>query len=204
MNIWQGVHIRLRSVEPEDAETFYAWDSAETETACMVDWVWPAGSLAAARQWAEKQATRRVENDEYFFVIEALAGAAAGAPVGVINAHGCDRRVGCFKYGISIAPEFRRRGYAAEAILLLLRYFFDELRYQKATVNIYEYNPASQRLHERLGFTPEGRVRRVLFTQGRHFDELYYGLTVEEFHANYPGTTSETWIADSLARLRAE
>ncbi|MBN1921031.1 MAG: GNAT family N-acetyltransferase [Anaerolineae bacterium] len=190
MNIWRGVKIRLRGIEPEDAETFYTWDSTETETARMVDWVWPAGSLAQSRQWAEKRATEEAKNDEFFFAVEAIEGILAG----IINTHSCDRRVGCFKYGVSIAPAFRGRGYAAEAVLLVLRYFFDELHYQKVTADVYAYNLTSTRFHERLGFVQEGRIRRVVFSQGQHFDMLVFGMTVEEFRARYPGSITEDWL----------
>lgn len=190
MNIWHGVNIRLRGIEPEDAATFYAWDTAETETARMVEWVWPAGSLAASRKWAEKRATEQPQNDEFFFAIENTTGELGG----LINTHSCDRRVGCFKYGVTIAPAFRGRGYATEAILLVLRYFFEELRYQKVTADIYAYNSISVRFHERLGFVLEGRIRRVVFSQGQHFDLLVYGMTVEEFRTRYPHPESETWL----------
>ena len=64
---------------------------------------------------------------------------------------------------------------------MVLRYYFRELRYQKATVNVFSFNEASARLHESLGFQLEGRLRRTVFTDGELFDELIYGITVEEF-----------------------
>lgn len=69
----------------------------------------------------------------------------------------------------------------------MLRHFFDELRYQKVVISAHSDNEASMRLHERLGFQLEGRLRRMVYTQGRYYDELYYGMTVEEFHQSYPG-----------------
>lgn len=196
MNIWRGVNIRLRGIEPEDAETFYTWDNTETETARMLEWVWPAGSLAHARQWAQNRATETAKNDEFFFAVENTEGIL----VGIINTHSCDRRVGCFKYGASIAPAFRGRGYAAEVVLLVLRYFFDELHYQKVTADVYAYNASSVRFHERLGFLQEGRIRRVVFSQGQHFDMLVFGMTVEEFRAHYPGSTAEDWLQTCFSR----
>jgi len=38
-------------------------------------------------------------------------------------------------------------------------------------------------LHERLGFTLEGRLRRMIYTEGTFHDKLIYGLTQEEFAA---------------------
>ncbi len=66
-----------------------------------------------------------------------------------------------------------------------LRYFFDELRYQKATVTVYSFNVASIRLHEKLGFQREGQIRRTVYTRGQYFDELFYGMTCEEFAERY-------------------
>jgi RimJ/RimL family protein N-acetyltransferase len=75
----------------------------------------------------------------------------------------------------------------------VLRFYFQELGYQKATVHIYDFNHASLRLHERLGFQVEGRLRRMGFTEGRHFDWIVMGLTREEFDAHEwsPGVGAE-------------
>lgn len=67
-----------------------------------------------------------------------------------------------------------------------MRYYFHELRYQKVTAIVYSFNGRSQRLHESLGFTLEGRLRRMAYTNGTLHDELYFGLTREEFDALYP------------------
>jgi len=64
-----------------------------------------------------------------------------------------------------------------------MRYYFQELRYQKVTVHIYSFAEPSVKLHESLGFQLEGRIRRAVFTNGQYFDELIYGLTKEEFAA---------------------
>ena len=87
-----------------------------------------------------------------------------------------------------IRREHQRRGYASEAIALVLRYYFQELRYQKASVRAYSFNEPSIRLHERLGFQLEGRLRREVYTEGRYFDVLVFGMTAEEFAARASGS----------------
>jgi RimJ/RimL family protein N-acetyltransferase len=186
MNVWQGSRVRLRAVEPSDADVHYLWNQ-DSEMPRGLDFVWPPSSRESQRRWAEQASTRKPENDALELVVETLDGEHAGT----INAHHCDRRVGCFSYGVAIRPEHQGRGYASEAILLLLRYFFEELRYQKCTVEVYDFNQASIRLHERLGFQLEGRLRRTVFTRGRHYDTLMYGLTVEEFQAAHPQSDPE-------------
>jgi RimJ/RimL family protein N-acetyltransferase len=51
------------------------------------------------------------------------------------------------------------------------------------TVDVNDFNDASIKLHEKLGFQHEGRVRRMVFTQGAYHDSLILGLTREEFEA---------------------
>jgi RimJ/RimL family protein N-acetyltransferase len=177
-NIWQGNRVRLRAIEPSDWETFDSWNQ-DTEMERRAYWIPFPQSKERVRQWAETTAQKVPENDTSFLVIESLAGEVAGS----VNTNRCDRRQGTFSYGIAIRREHQRKGYASEAIRLLLRYFFAELRYQKVIASVYSFNEPSIRLHESLGFQLEGRLRRMIYTDGQFHDELIYGLTAEEFAA---------------------
>lgn len=181
MNYWTTPLIRLRAVEPEDAAFFHAWND-DSEMARNLDFVWPPGSLEMQKQYSAKESTTRREDDTLFLVIENKAGEA----VGMISTHACDRRSGNFRYGIGVRSEYKRKGYARAAILLILRYYFEELRYQKVTVDIHDGNQDSIILHEKLGYQLEGRLRRMFFTGGQYHDSFVYGMTAEEFAAHYP------------------
>jgi RimJ/RimL family protein N-acetyltransferase len=176
MNVWQGERVRLRAIEPEDWSAFSTWDE-ETDTARSAYFIPFPKSKEAARKWAIEEALKQPENDQFTLVIEDVEGQF----VGTLNTHNCDPRNGTFRYGVAIRQEHRRKGYASEAIRLVLRYFFDELRYQKVNVNVYEFNQESVLLHERLGFRKEGRLRRMVYTDGKYSDSIILGLTVEEF-----------------------
>lgn len=176
MNYFEGDLVRLRALEPADAPFFFEWNR-HSDMPRHLDWIWFPQSMARLRQWAEETSRKENESDEFFFVIETVE----GTRVGTINSHDCDNRVGSFEYGVAIHPDHQRRGYARAAIKILLRYFFEELRYQKCTAKIVDFNEASIRLHESLGFQWEGRIRRLWFTNGRYHDELVYGLTIEEY-----------------------
>ena len=178
---WQGTLVKLRGIEPSDWEHHFIWDK-DSEMLRLVDHLYAPRSQEATKRWAEKMSLREVNDDTYFLEIENLA----GEHVGSISTHACDARNGTFQYGVAIRREHWRKGYASEAIKMVLRYFFQELRYQKVTTPIYSFNDASIRLHERLGFQLEGRLRRIIYTQGQFFDELFYGMTAEEFHEKYP------------------
>ncbi len=175
-SMWQGKRVRLRAIEPSDWQVYFTWNQDHGQARRVAGLPVPQ-SAEAVRQWAQQESIRKPDGDAFRFVIED----DSGEVVGDLSTHHCDPRVGSFSYGITIGREHRRMGYAAEAIALVLRYYFQELRYQKVTVSIYSFNEASICLHEKLGFLAEGRIRRTAFTKGEHFDELVYGLTVEEF-----------------------
>lgn len=175
-NLWQGEKVRLRAFEPSDWEFFQACDR-DTQTARDCYLIPVPRSDQAARDWAAREAAAQPVGDSFRWVIADLQ----GAPVGTLNTHTCDPRCGTFMYGLAIGVDYRRRGYASEAIRIVLGFYFNELRYQKATVSIYSWNTGSIRLHEKLGFQLEGRLRRMIYTKGEYFDELYYGITREEF-----------------------
>ncbi|RJX39429.1 N-acetyltransferase [Paenibacillus pinisoli] len=180
MNCWQGTTVRLRAIIAEDWSQFHLNDQ-DTESARTSDAIYFPRSGPAARQWAEETAAKGATGDSIMLAIED----AAGELVGSINAHSCDSRHGTFKYGVAIFRVHWRKGYAFEAILLLLRYYFHELRYEKAVASVYSFNEGSIRLQERLGFTLEGRLRSMIFTQGERHDELLYGLLRSEFDARH-------------------
>jgi RimJ/RimL family protein N-acetyltransferase len=182
-NYWEGSRIRLRSVEAGDAAAHHRFNL--TDDYGLLDQIYPPGSLARVQEWANKESLAGFDNQTFHFQMEAIEN---GALVGGIATHDCDSRVGIVSYGLSVMDEFRGKGYASEAICLVLRYYFQELRYQKANVSVYDINEPSKRLHESLGFQVEARLRRSVFTRGELSDLLLFGMTVEEFrelHADY-------------------
>jgi RimJ/RimL family protein N-acetyltransferase len=176
MNYWQGKRVKLRGVEPSDAEIFFQWDQ-NSERARRLDFVWPPTSRAAVKTWVEEQAQKKLEKDAFMWVIENMDGVAVGS----ISTHHCDLRNRTFSYALDITPEHQRKGYASEAIALVLQYYFEELNYQKVAVPVHSYNCESMRLHSKLGFRIEGTLRRMVFSGGEYFDLIWYGMTREEF-----------------------
>jgi RimJ/RimL family protein N-acetyltransferase len=179
-NIFEGRLVRLRGIEPEDWETFFAWNQDSESERHMYFIPFPT-SKEEVRQWVAKQALQRGEDDRFFFVIEALAREIVGS----ISTSSCDRRNGTFSYGLGVLAAHRGKGYGSEAVALLLNYLFRELRYQKAVAHVYSFNEPSIRLHERLGFVREGQLRRMIYTNGRYFDDILFGMTAEEFAERY-------------------
>lgn len=182
-SIWEGTVVRLRAVEPHDWPLFYK-DGADTEAQRAYGAVRFPASSESGRKWAERESLAHPEDGSWRFAVETIVG---GELVGSISTHRVDRRNGTFSYGLGVFGEHRRKGYAADAILVVLRYYFTELRFQKVFADVYDFNESSLNLHRKLGFIEEGRLRRMLFTQGRYHDMFLFGMTAEEFFALHPG-----------------
>lgn len=181
-NYWEGSLIRLRAIEAADAEAHWRFNG--TDDYGLIDRVYPPGSLARVQEWANRKTIAGFDDGTYSFQMESIA---TGELVGGIATHDCDGRTGVLSYGLHVFEDHRGKGYAKEAICLVLRYYFQELRYQKANAGVYAFNEPSIRLHESLGFQVEGRLRRNVYTRGEFFDLLWYGLTVEEFQERHAG-----------------
>jgi RimJ/RimL family protein N-acetyltransferase len=182
---WEGKLVRLRPVIPEDAAAHHAFN--ESMDYDLLDMRYPPGSFARVAEWAERKGREGFEGHHYHFQMEDRT---SGELVGGIATHHCDQRTGVVSYGLHVLADHRGKGYARDAVCLVLRYYFQELRYQKANVAVYDVNEPSKSLHRRLGFVEEGRQRRTVFTRGTWCDLVWYGMTVEEFREQH----AEYWI----------
>lgn len=157
-SLWQGKKIRLRAIEPSDWETYFAWNQDDKQARSLYFIPFPQ-SQEATKRFAETTSLQAPETDNFRFVIENNQREV----VGDVTVNNCNPRNGTFNWGLNIGQEHRRKGYASEALHLVMRYYFQELRYQKVTIHIYSFNDASIRLHESLGFQLEGRLRKDLY-----------------------------------------
>lgn len=135
-------------------------------------------SAESYRAWAKEQAVARGDDDRFRLAVEATV---TGELVGTVGSHRTGRRSGWFECDVMIGADHRRKGYAAEAVALLLRFMFAERRYHKCLAAIFAHNEASLALFRRLGFTEEGRLREHVFFAGGHHDLVMLGLLADEF-----------------------
>ncbi len=174
---WQGEKVRLRPIRLEDAESsFIGMLDSPSRQDLQLGVELPA-SLEGIRASLEKWVDCKESDGAVVFIIETLE----GEDVGGLSLHSRDRKNGVFSFGVNVARQHRRKGYAEDAVRILLRYGFRERRFQKCNSACVDTNAASIALHKKLGFTEEGRVRRRWFYNGRYHDDVLFGMTVEEF-----------------------
>lgn len=125
------------------------------------------------------------DHHQRFYLIETL-NEVEGGPVliGTISLFDIDWLHRTANYGrLLIIPGYRTRGFATEAEVLLLSYAFNVLNLHKVWSEIFAYNEAALKLHEKTGFLVEGVLRQQIFKAGKYVDLVLIGLLKEDFMA---------------------
>ena len=81
-----------------------------------------------------------------------------------------------------------------EAVVILTRFAFEELRLHRLQIAIIPRNARSRRVMEKLCYREEGLAERYLEINGVWEDHIRYAITVEEWAERGPDLTTE-WLA---------
>ena len=103
--------------------------------------------------------------------------------VGVIGLHYISPQFRCTEIGYWLGAEYEGRGVMTKACRYLCGYLFTELELNRLEIRCAETNIKSRKIPERLGFTLEGKLRQLGYTQNGLVDYLIYGLLADEWRA---------------------
>ena len=181
-NFWESERIRVRSAE--EADLVFLVESRKSPDS-LRQWyedeiLFPL-SEKEARDGFTSDLSDFYKDDKKLFILETLNADYAGQ----LQIWQVNRRAGVFRHGIFLEEEYRGKGFAKEALLIVLDFYFNELNYRKCNPYVYSYNKHSQKFHENFGFKLEARVKEEHFTRGVYHDLLYYSLFREEFNKLY-------------------
>ena len=82
--------------------------------------------------------------------------------------------------GYWVGVPYSGRGYATEAASAAVRFGFERLRLNRIFAQCFAGNIGSQRVLEKIGMRPEGRLRRHIQKWGEFIDVENYGLLKED------------------------
>jgi len=177
MNFWKGEKITIRAMESDDYDFLFEIIQDSRIQKHESDIRIPL-SLEACKDWASTESLKGNNNNAPFLIIEDNE----KNKVGMINPDITDERVGIFTCGMNIKPEYQGKGYAYEAVSLIMKFYFEQKRCVKFEAGVYDYNTASNKLCEKLGLSNEGRRKKSVFTDGKFYDTILYGLTDDEYY----------------------
>jgi RimJ/RimL family protein N-acetyltransferase len=175
---WKGERIRLRPMLMDDVELWLSEEQLDSEATRFLNYgIDLPKSEQAARSFGERYAEFNNRAERIMFSIETTDGDLIGG----INIHSMNQKNGTFETGSRIYSSFRGQGLGLEAKMVVLRYAFHELGFQKYNIRCLETNEPMIKQATRLGCREEGRIRRQIYTDGEYHAELIFGLTREEF-----------------------
>ena len=171
-----GARITLREVREEDISGMRAWRVNPESIRCR------GGTSLMPESWEETENILR----------RYLSGDAGGAnwviaekeslrylgQVSLIMLDQLNRRA---ELTIVLAPEEMGKGYATEAIRLVLGFAFRSLNLNRVWLKVAENNARAIKCYLGCGFREEGRLRQELFLDGRYVDALVMGFLREEY-----------------------
>lgn len=164
LEVINGRSVTLRLPREEDAERAYEWDR-DPELAA-----WNGRSpIRVSFSAARRDYLARWENPSVkTFIME-----AEEEPIGMATLY--DFRKGGCELGIKIGPnDLRGRGYASEAVELLVEYVFDTLGLENVRGSTLSHNQRMQRVFEKNGFEQVGDGTLLSRYDNRRYTELFY------------------------------
>ncbi len=171
--IIQGEKIILRAVEAEDNPMLLSLINDPDTEMMLGGSSWPVSEHEQLKWFEQLEQSKNTLR-----CIIALPQNAAA--LGTVILSDIDQKNGTAHIHIKMAKEGRGKGYAAEAVNLLVRYAFNELRLHCIYANILAYNDASVRLFEKCGFKRDGVLRARVYKQGKYIDMLAYSRLSDE------------------------
>lgn len=81
------------------------------------------------------------------------------------------------EFGFSIHPDYWNKGYATEALMMMLDVLSNEAQTYCVWVSHYDYNPSSKRVIEKCGFEYSfSKMKRLKAVEDRSVELLFYQL----------------------------
>jgi len=171
--ILQGEFVDLRPLTPDHAAITFGWRQGER-----------AENLNSGAQSVEQQAQWIAARpaSEYNFIIQLKDGRA----VGMVSAIAIDflhRRCESARFLIGDQDAVRGVPAAVEAMKLLYRLVFDELKLLRVFGTIASDNTLMMKWQKFLGMKEEGRQRRHYFINGHFQDAVLFGMLEDEYRS---------------------
>jgi len=123
------------------------------------------------REWVHRSARRWAAGSDVGLLVVRRSD---GRVLGGVGLHHLEEGGASGEVGYWIGRPYRGAGYASEAVRLMLRLGFDQLKLHRIEARIFPGNRDSVRLVRRLGFSYEGRLRHEVKKAGKWRDSLLY------------------------------
>lgn len=166
-----GKKIQLRALEPEDLDFLYSvendisfWEISSTQT--------PFSKHLLTQYLANAHLDIYEAKQLRLVIVEHESNQQVGL-IDLFDFNPQHRRAGI---GILIVPKSQLKGYAYEALDLLIDYSFKQLDLHQLYANITPENTSSIKLFKKHNFKEAGVKKEWVYTNGKFKDEILFQL----------------------------
>lgn len=174
MKTLKGKKLNLRAIEPEDLNFLHTiennelfWEVSHTQTPF---------SRYVLKQYLENAHLDIYETKQLRLVIEEKE---TKEPVGMIDLFDFNPQHKRAGIGILIHPYYQNKGYASEALTLLINYSFSYLNLHQLYANITSDNKNSLALFKKHNFKKVGLKKDWILSNRKFKDEILFQLIKE-------------------------
>lgn len=170
--------ITLREIREEDAEDMLEWmHDPESQKGFQKNML--GVTLEEAREFCRNAKLR--EGLEQGQSIHLAVAGEGDEYLGTVSLKQINLEYRSAELAIALRKKAQGHGVAAEAVGLLLKKAFEELKLHRIYLTVLADNTAAVRLYEKCGFIFEGELRDHLFLNGRYVSWKLYGILDNEF-----------------------
>ena len=171
-----GKKVYLRAMEPEDMEILREMTNNPDMERKIAGWSFPVSRIQQ-QEWYEKSTNNNnirlsiihKKNDKF---------------LGMLNLVDIDWKNGTAFHGIRLSDGTPKgKGIGTDAIMILMKYAFEELRLHRLDGGRIIDNIASEKLYKKCGWKDEGLRREAVFCQGAYFDYVYMGILDKDYYS---------------------
>lgn len=169
-----GEKIILRALEPEDLNFLYQiennesfWEVSHTQTPF---------SKYILKRYLENAHLDIYESKQLRLLIEEKSTRKQIGMIDLFDYNPQHKRAGV---GILIHPDFEKKGFASEALSIIINYSFSHLQMHQLYANITSDNIKSLALFNKYNFIKTGVKKDWILSEGKFKDEVLFQLIKE-------------------------
>jgi RimJ/RimL family protein N-acetyltransferase len=175
----EGRLVRLRALEQSDAERAYTWvnDREVTQHLLM--------RYPMSRAQEERYLAETSEQGNSYGDIRLAIETKDGVHIGMCGLHHGSPEDRHASLGIMVGDKsYWSNGYGSDAVMMLLRFAFDQMNLNKVELGVFEFNERAIACYRKCGFVEEGRRREHYFQDGRYWDIIEMSVLRREYDAS--------------------
>lgn len=171
----KGKLVTIRPPEKSDAEHIFKNITRDVAMNTFIPWPY---TLQHAQDFIKISKKNREKKVAFSF---AIVPHEVGHVVGMVGLQDIRFKHSRAEMGYWLSKKHRGKGYVNEAIKLVLKFAFTELKFNRIQAHTTPRNLASQKVLKRSRFKYEGTLRKFELLKGKRVDILMYSMLKSEF-----------------------